>query len=211
MALSTAREPTQFWPKLIKLPTATPPKRVQRLLTRWLPEGAADIAYTSRIAGEGSLGRPRYVATATCHGGLAAREVKSWLPSAWGWARGKLKDQAFALRLLKRAVRQPDPYYTIEQGWLVRRLGPYCGRIELTDFPAHRDEKAILKAMGQETANLHLATQDQREAVLRDLTERQPTWLLDAAQAMVKATAQDWKDFQSSAMAKSVTPSTAPS
>jgi hypothetical protein len=203
MALSTAREPTKFWPKLMKLPAATPPKRARHLLTSSLPKGATGIAYTTRIAGEGSLGRPRYVATANCNGGLAAREVKAWLPSAWGWARGKPKDTIFALRLLKRAVRQPDPYYTVEHGWVVRRLGPYCGRIELTDFPAHRDEKAILKAMGQETANLHLATPSQREAVLRDIGERQPDWLFDAAHAMVKATKQDWKDFQASSLAKS--------
>src|SRR4029079_10102396 len=58
------------------------------------------IAYSHRIAGEGSLGRPRYVATGSCHGGLAAREGKAWLPSACGWAKGKPKHRAYAIRLL---------------------------------------------------------------------------------------------------------------
>jgi hypothetical protein len=197
MALGAERDPTTFWIKLVKLPSATPPKRVQRMLNGWLPDGAEAVAFSSRIAGVGSLGRPRYVAIGHCHGGLAAREAKAWLPSAWGWAAGRPKDHAYAVRLLKRSVRQRDPFYILKDGWVVRRLGPHCGRIELAQFPKHRDEKAILKAMGQETANLHLATSSQRAKVLRDLAERKPDWLHEAAQAMAAATEQDWKNFRS--------------
>jgi uncharacterized protein DUF2252 len=99
------------------------------------------------------------------------------------------------VRLLKRSVRQRDPFYIVKDGWVVRRLGPHCGRIELGQFPKHRDEKAILKAMGRETANLHLATPDQRGKVLRDLAKQKPDWLHEAAQAMAQATEQDWKNF----------------
>jgi hypothetical protein len=98
---------------------------------------------------------------------------------------------------LKRAVGQRDPFYVVKDGWVVRRLGPHCGRIELAQFPKHRDEKAILKAMGAETANLHLATAGAREELLRDLGKRKPEWLHDAAQAMAAATEQDWKAFRS--------------
>ena len=109
---------------------------------------------------------------------------------------------AYAIRLLKHSVREPDPYYMIENGWVVRRLGPHCGRIELTDFPKRRDERLILKDMGRETANLHLATPGQRAKLLRDLGERKPDWLLDAAQAMASATKQDWDSFRSSQLAR---------
>jgi hypothetical protein len=51
--------------------------------------------------------------------------------------------------------------------------------------------------MGQETANLHLATSDQCAKVLRDLGERKPDWLYQAASAMAEATEQDWKNFRS--------------
>jgi hypothetical protein len=51
--------------------------------------------------------------------------------------------------------------------------------------------------MGQETANLHLATSDQCAKVLRDLGKRKPDWLLQAALAMAEATEQDWKNFRS--------------
>lgn len=197
MALGAERDPVKYWGKLVSLASAEPPKRVQRLLNAWLPDGAAETLFYSRIAGVGSLGRPRYVGIAQCNGGLAAREAKAWLPSAWGWANGRPKDHAFAVRLLKRSVRDRDPFYLLKDGWVIRRLGPHCGRIELSQFPKHRDEKAILKAMGQETANLHLATSDQCAKVLRDLGERKPDWLYQAASAMAEATEQDWKNFRS--------------
>src|SRR3990170_5280698 len=111
MAMDAEREPTKFWSKLVKLPHATPPKYIQRLLQRSFPDAAQDIAFSHRIAGVGSLGRPRYVAIGSCNGGLAAREAKAWLPSAWGWAAGRAKDHALAVRLLKRAVGQRDPFY----------------------------------------------------------------------------------------------------
>ena len=158
MALGAERDPTRFWSKLIELPSVSPPKAIRRLLKQSLPYGAQDIAFSHRIAGVGSLGRPRYVVTAFCGGGLAAREAKAWLPSAWGWAANRPKDHAYSTRLLKRSVRQKDPYYTVEDGWVVRRIGPHCGRIELAQFPKRRDERLILRDMGRETANLHLAT-----------------------------------------------------
>ena len=145
MALGAERDPVKFWGKLVSLAGAQPPKRVQRLLNAWLPDGTAETLFFSRIASVGSLGRPRYVGIAQCNGGLAAREAKSWLPSAWGWAMGRPKDHAFAMRLLKRSVRQRDPFYLVKDRWVIRRLGPHCGRIELTQFPKHRDEKGSSK------------------------------------------------------------------
>jgi hypothetical protein len=202
MAMGAEREPTKFWSKLVKLPRATPPKGIQRLLQRSLPDEAQDIAFSHRIAGVGSLGRPRYVATASRNGGLVAREAKAWLPSAWGWAKGRPKERAYySVRLLKHSVRQPDPYYAVKDGWVIRRLGPHCGRIELGELPKRRDERLILMAMGRETANLHLATPDQRSSLLHDLTKRKPDWLINAANAMSQATEQDWDRFRSSQLA----------
>jgi hypothetical protein len=201
MAFGAERDPTHFWAKLTKATPITPPKGIQRLLQRSLPDKAGEITFSHRIAGVGSLGRPRYVATAHCNGGLVAREAKAWLPSAWGWAKGRPKERAFSVRLLKHSIRQQDPYYVVEDGCVVRRIGPHCGRIELAQFPKRRDERLILRDMGRETANLHLATSDQRKNVLRDLTQRGPDWLLAAAQAIAKATEQDWEAFCASQLA----------
>jgi len=86
---------------------------------------------------------------------------------------------------------------------VVRRIGPHCGRIELADCPKRQDERLLLRDMGRETANLHLATSDQRDNVLHDLSERKTDWLLNAAQAMAKATEEDWENFRSSPLANS--------
>jgi hypothetical protein len=202
MALGAERSPVHFWSKLTTLPSAMPPKRIQRLLRKSLSKAAENIAFSHRIAGVGSLGRPRYVATGSSNGGFVAREAKAWLPSAWGWARGRPKDHAYSVRLLKQSVRQPDPYYAVQDGWVVRRLAPHCGRIELAEFPKRRDERLILKDMGRETANLHLSTPDQRVKVLRDLSKRKSDWLIDAALAMTRATKLDWESFKSCQLAQ---------
>jgi Ser/Thr protein kinase RdoA (MazF antagonist) len=201
MALTAERDPVHFWSKLSALHSIAPPRRIQRLLRKSLSEPVDNIAFSDRIAGEGSLGRPRYVATGSSNGGFVAREAKAWLPSAWGWAKGRPKEHAYSVRLLKHSVRQPDPYYSVQDGWIVRRLGPHCGRIELTEFPKRRDERLILKDMGRETANLHLATPDQRINVLHDLNKRKPDWLVNAAQSMARATKRDWESFKSSQLA----------
>ena len=201
MALRAERDPVHFWSKLATLPSAAPPKRIQRLLRKCLPGIVENIAFSHRIAGVGSLGRPRYVATGSSNGGFVAREAKAWLPSAWGRTKGRPKEHAYSVRLLKQSVREPDPYYSVQDGWVVRRLGPHCGRIELTEFPKKRDERLILKDMGRETANLHLATPDQRINVLHDLSKRKLDWLVNAAQSMARATKRDWESFRSSQLA----------
>ncbi len=92
-------------------------------------------------------------------------------------------------------MRCRDPFVRMEGQWLLRRLSPYCSRIELTALPKKRDEGKLLYAMGWETANVHLGDQRQIKAVQRDLAARQSTWLRKAAKAMLKATLADWKDW----------------
>ena len=110
------------------------------------------------------------------------------MKSAWKCAQGQPKDRAYSVRLLETAVRQPDPYYAVKDGWVVRRLGPRGGRIELAKLPNQNDERHLLKAMGHETANLHLGTYGQRSKIRRDLESRKQDWLLNAAHAMTRAT-----------------------
>ncbi len=128
MALGAERDPVKFWSKLTALPAVTPPKRIQRLLGSSLPDGTGSIAFSHRIAGEGSLGRPRYVAAGHCDGGLVAREAKAWLPSAWGWAKGRPKERAYAVRLLEAFGSAARP--------ILRRRGRVGGS---PDRPALRE------------------------------------------------------------------------
>ena len=56
-----------------------------------------------------------------------------------------------------------------------------------------RGELLVLEAMGRETANIHLGTEEKRRAILKDLRKRKGNWLLRAAEAMAAATENDWK------------------
>jgi len=192
VALSDARDPKKFWAKIEGLPRI---RRVSpdvtRALEQALPDG--DVSYTvrSRVAGIGSLGRPRFVALAAYKGGWLAREAKAWLPSAAAREEGRRSKPAVAL--MRDGIRPADPGWSIRGSWIVRRLAPDCSRIEIDDLPKRRDEWKLLRAMGWETANVHLATPAVCRMVSRDLGRRNTRWLQRATIAMAEATVNDWK------------------
>ena len=78
----------------------------------------------------------------------------------------------------------------------IRRLSPYCSRIELATLPKKRDEAHLLYAMGWETANVHLGTHKAIRAIQRDLATRTPKWLHRASKQMVSATISDWTEWR---------------
>ena len=192
IALSELRDPQIYWAKLRALPLAR--GRVpDRILRAALPAGFSDYRVRPRVAGVGSLGRERFVATAEWSGGIVAREAKAWVPSAALWA-GATKDGDAADALMAQAIRADDPCFAVRKPWIVRRLAPDCSRIELADLPAKRDERRLLRAMGWETANMH--GRGARRAIARDLTSRKSRWLLRAAGEMVDATLADWRAWK---------------
>jgi hypothetical protein len=67
----------------------------------------------------------------------------------------------------------------------------------MNELPKKRDEYRLLEAMGWETANIHLGSRASA-GIRRDLAKRRGNWLRDAAKAMAKATASDWKDWKNS-------------
>ena len=122
--------------------------------------------------------------------GLVAREAKAILPSAGTWADPECS-RVNAASLLARAVRVADPFFDLADGWILRRLAPDCCRIELIEMPRRRDEARLLRAMGWETANLHLASRNR--GVERDLRQRPKRWLARAAGDMADATIDDFR------------------
>jgi hypothetical protein len=198
LALGELRQPEKFWARMEALPRcATPPsKTVRKLLARHMPERGLKHQLHRRVAGLGSLGRERYVALADWHGGQVAREAKALLPSAWHWAHGVEETKIFCGKLVRRAVRCPDPTVVYEEGWVLRRLSPHCSRIPLEHLPRERDEERLFKAMGHETANVHLGTRKAIEAVKRDLEGRGEAWLAKAAKVMANAVYADWKAWK---------------
>jgi len=126
-----------------------------------------------------------------------AREIKALAPSAYSWARDeKGSNEIFYEKILRRAVRSPDPWVHLRGRWIVRRLASDCQVIDLDSWPRERDESRLLSEMGWETANIHLGTKKAVKTVLRDLKKRPVTWLRKAAETMLKVTLNDWEDWR---------------
>ncbi|HLH30197.1 MAG TPA: DUF2252 family protein [Terriglobia bacterium] len=191
IALAVLRDPVHFWGKMRKLPkfkgTISQDKR--QALELFLPKPISPYGVVTRRAGFGSLGRVRLVAIGDWRGGLVAREIKAFLPSAWNLQKSLYSE------IIARSVRVPDPFVRIFGNWIVRRLAPDCSRIELSTLPKKRDEARLLHAMGCETANIHLSSPQAIKRVQRDLDKRPASWLHDASKSMTKALIKDWKTF----------------
>jgi len=196
IATSRLRDPVAFWQKLTALPSIRAPASMRRLLAESLPRPGLPFRVAHRIAGMGSLGRPRYVALASVDGGLVAREAKALAPSAWQSPAARRTRTIHCATILERAVRAADPSLRIVGGWVVRRLAPHCTRIEVTELTRARDEDHLLFAMGFETANVHLGTPAARLEILRDLRRRPPDWLHRAAKPFVEAVLADWRQWR---------------
>jgi hypothetical protein len=95
--------------------------------------------------------------------------------------------------ILRRAVRCLDPYVQLRGHWIVRRLSPHCSRVELEALGTSRGECRLLEAMGRETANIHVGTEEKRKAILKDVRGRKANWLVNAAEKMADAVEKDWR------------------
>lgn len=201
-ATSSLRDPVQFWGKMdALLPVrGQVPASARKALESLLPERGLSYRLARRVAGLGSLGRERFVAVADWRGGKVAREAKALVASAWVWANGgNGSKRIFYEEILNRAVRVLDPFVHLRGRWIVRRLAPHCSRIELLSLPKGRDEKRLLHAMGFETANVHLGSQEKIKAVMQDLKKRRGDWLHTAVKQMFTATVKDWETWKKAA------------
>jgi len=201
MVTSVLRDPILFWKKLDSLPTlrGRVPKSARRAIDKLMPEPGLEYRIVHRVAGLGSLGRQRFVGIATCRGGRVAREAKALAPSACVWALGgKVAERIRYQEALDRSIRDIDPFVRLRGSWIGRRLAPDCSRIELSSMPKERDESRLLRAMGFETANVHLGSRRAGKRILMDLAKRSSDWLHEAATAMVKATTGDFEEWRAS-------------
>jgi hypothetical protein len=192
IALNDLRDPVGFWRKVASQRPATGsvPHAALRSL---MPVPGLRYRVIRRVAGVGSLGRPRFVALAEWGGALIAREAKTLVPSAALWASGATSSATYCDTLLARAIRVPDPFFATTKRWIVRRLAPDCSRIEMAELPKRRDEAKLLRAMGWETANIHLGTRQVQLA--KNLKKRPSRWLERAATDMAEDVVKDWQDW----------------
>ncbi|HTI70363.1 MAG TPA: DUF2252 family protein [Candidatus Limnocylindria bacterium] len=194
---SQRRDPTRYWEKLCAYPPlARVPSAVKTMLKQALPELSEPPRIVHRLAGLGSLGRERYTAIAELRGGKIAREAKSLFPSAWAWANGRPGETALYYdAVLNQSIRSADPFLRVVPGWVIRRLSPYCSRIDLNELAEERHEARLLRAMGRELANIHVGDKKAATAIQRDLAQRNPRWLRQATENMLEATLADWREW----------------
>ena len=193
IAIHQLQDPQKFWKELTSATSVR--GRVPHDALRTLMPAGVEYRVIARTAGIGSLGRPRFVALAEWGGAKIAREAKALIPSAAVWASGNKSTATFIADLHSRAVRIPDPFYTVADKWVVRRLAPDCTKIEMSDLPEEGYETKLLGAMGWETGNVHLA--NDVSGVATDLGSRPKAWLRDAAETMAEVVVTDWKEWRS--------------
>jgi uncharacterized protein (DUF2252 family) len=198
LGIDVIRPPRGFWDRLRHLPTArSVPRSARRALDALLPAAIAQRRVVHRRAGLGSLGQPRFALIAESNGGALAREAKALIPSDCVWAYGRRgRTQPYYARAMTHAVRARDPFQQVVGRWIVRRLSPDSNPIELASLPGKRDELRLLRAMGVETANVHLGSRTRVPAVLRDLRRREGRWLRVGAKAFAKVIEQEWRDYR---------------
>ena len=186
----------KYWERLNQCPDSAnePPPWVRTMLEASLPFRELSYRLVHRQAGVGSLGRPRFTALAQWQGEYVALEAKALIPSAALWAKKEQKGAEVQYEeVLARAVRRLDPMMKVYEGWVVRGLAPDRCRIELSELGPERDETRMMRAMGWETANIHLGTRAAVKDVLNDLKQRKPNWLRRSAEKMVAVTLKDWE------------------
>jgi hypothetical protein len=199
LGIRALKTPKDFWEKLSRHPKVRGPIPVEakRCLQDALPKKDVVCRIIQREAGLGSLGQQRFVAIAHCDGGYAAREAKRVVPSASLWLEGRTScRQSYYQMAMTSAVRSQDPYQKIRKSWLLRRLSPDSNPIKIDELSATRDENVLLHAMGSEAANVHLGQPKRVKAILRDLRNRNPTWLHSASRRMAKITFREWKEYR---------------
>jgi Uncharacterized protein conserved in bacteria (DUF2252) len=201
LGVDSFKPPPDFWAKLDRLPPARKPlaPNVKRALEKTLPNPRMEYKVVCRQAGLGSLGQERFVAIGDWEGGMIAREAKATLPSSCVWLAGEQgENQSLYETAIRSAIRSPDPFQVIEGSWLIRRLSPDSNPIDIQTLAGHADERMLLHAMGQETANVHLGTKRQLANIQKDLRKRKPKWLPEAGGRMAKLVEQDWKRYRKS-------------
>jgi hypothetical protein len=192
--LLPAGHAARWWSRLLAQPIVPDPDaRAVQLLLAAFPDVGEPLVLRSRLAGMGSREHLRIVATRPVAGAPAVREVKALTPPATWWlhppSAGAVRDAARTLGVTAR--RSPDTSLQITDGWVVRRLAPWADRIELADLHRRMDAEALLRAMGAETANLHLASAPASE--LTSLTSKASArWLASSASRMLADTVTDW-------------------
>ena len=193
-------KPEKFWKEVAEYPKAKPPPKIAKRLIASLPKDIESVRFCSRVAGGGSLGRPRYVAVAFWRGGHVLREAKALVPSAWTWAHdNKSGDRSHASHFLEIAngrYRAPDPFLDVHNKFIFRRLAADSRKIELGPDAGAKLKAELFRAMGFDPASIHAAGSRGAAALRADLKKRPRGWLNAAAKTTVAAVKRDYEEWR---------------
>jgi hypothetical protein len=173
--------------------TDAPPNFTDALRSA-LPAGYRAEAISPRSAGTGSLGRPRFVIQADWRGGPVLREAKALVPSGWTYVHGG-SGQLHGEEIATGRARAPDPHYRVVGSILVRRLSPNSRKVEAKTDPDILLGPRMLGLMGRELANCHAADAARVADVRRNLAERDPGWLRNAAMVAAEFVAEEQREY----------------
>lgn len=171
------------------------------------PDKSVTFEFFARIAGTGSLGRPRYFGVGHWRSDLIIREAKAIVRS--GWTRAHGGSQALRCEEIARGkYRCPDPFYHLDGRVLVRKLSPNDYKVEAKPKAKSEEREThksvavsalvnpkMLHAMGRDLAAIHRGTPRRRQAITDDLNARPRDWLLKAATAAAHATKTEWEEW----------------
>lgn len=195
-AADTEKRSKKFWKEVANFPKAAPPGKVAKGFTASLPNDAKNIRFRSRVAGGGSLGRPRYVAVAFWRGGHILREAKALVPSAWTWANGGKSKASHFRKVANGKYRAPDPFLDAQGKFIFRRIAADSRKIELADLGGSAIKIDIVEAMGFDLASIHAAGSPGVAVLAADLRKRPPGWLAAAAKIAATAVKRDFKEWR---------------
>lgn len=184
----------KFWKKIDQRVIEPAPERFQKTLKAAMPERHIAFDTARRVAGTGSLGRPRWIAVAAWRGGWIVRESKAVLTSAWQLAHGG-PEKLFIAEIASGEFRAPDPWYRVSDSIVTRRLSPNNRKIEAGSIDTDLHGQKMLAAMGFELANIHLGERNAHTMIDRDFETRKPEWWAAATKAAALSVIEDYKTF----------------
>ena len=156
------------------------PESAWHALRGAMPDDVHAFRVGHREAGLGSLGRQRFTAVVDdWHGGVLAREAKALAPSAWRWwtDEGRRNTSWLYMTVIGLAVRSRDPRCSCSKatnpGWCAASRPTPVGSSSASLPKAGHLEDDLLRAMGRETANVHVPLGDVL-ARLRAANEERP-------------------------------------
>ena len=202
----TGEDPKAFWKKELdpdenpKIDAAELPQGLADMFRASFRPGA-DLTYREQKSpgGLGSLGRRRFIAVTRGNGVREAREAKALVPSALYWWAGHDHMPSQTATLLQHAVRLPDPHFQVHDHWLVRQFAPDVAKIDMPESAGDKRRTlapALLRLMGQETANIHLGsrTPDALTKLLNGL-DHDTRWFPTATEGMVDCVRTDHAEW----------------